>query len=81
MSRKIKVTKNYIDSLKSEIQSLKEEKIEHEKDLRKYRIFFRQLLQENISMISKNQYYSSEKMVNKLSKLMNDVRSWHWGFE
>lgn len=78
---KVKVTRKYINNLKAEIVQLQEENRKLKEDVKKFRRFFRNLLKENISMISKQQYYTASTMVEKLSELMNDVSSWFWGYE
>ncbi|MFN3453456.1 MAG: hypothetical protein ACK41T_00750 [Pseudobdellovibrio sp.] len=47
--------------------------------VREFRDFCLSLLKYNISMSSKNEYYSTQTMITKLSKLMNTVRNWYWG--
>lgn len=81
MSQKVKVTKAYIEKLKQEIEQLKKDNHAQKADIRKFRMFYKKLLTDNVSMNSKNQYFSSETMVLKLSRLMNDVSSWTWGWE
>lgn len=76
--KKVTVTKAYIDSLKSKIERLEKDNKEITDDRALFRDFFVALLKDNVSMNSKNQYYSSEQMIRKLSKLMNDVKTWWW---
>jgi len=79
MSKKVTVTKNYIDSLKFSIKELKDENRKIKEDREKFRIFCLTLLKDNVSMTSKNQYYSPETMITRLSRLMNMVDTWYWG--
>lgn len=79
MSKKVTVTKQYLTTLKDERDRLKKEIQTVREDRNKFRDFYVSLLKENVAMVSKNQYYSAESMILKLSKLMNNVESWWWG--
>lgn len=78
MSKKVTVTKRFIDELKSSLDRKEVELAKVKADRDKFRRYFLSLLKQNISMASKNQYYSAESMINQLSKLMNEVEDWWW---
>ena len=77
-SKKVTVTKRYIEDLKNKIKKLEQDLDSERNDVRLFREFFLSLLKEFVKMASKNEYYSAETMINKLSKLLNSVRSWYW---
>ena len=79
--KRVTITKEYLDSLKAELDQAKKERDAIHKDRRKFRIFFRQLLKDNVWVASRKQYYSPEVMIDRLSKLMNNVEAWDWGWE
>lgn len=76
--KKVKVTQAYIDQLKKDRDRYKSELDLVQKDRQIFRDEFLKLLKDNVSLISKNEYYSAESMVNRLSRLMNKVQGWYW---
>lgn len=77
-NKKVTVTKAYIDKLKSDVEFYKKEYEECRDDRKEFREFFLRLLKDNVSMASKNESYSTNAMIIKLSRLLNNVENWYW---
>ena len=75
---KVKVTKQYITSLKEKIARLEKELNEVRNDRQIFRDEFLFLLKSNISMCSENKYLTPSFMIERLSKLMNRTKDWYW---
>ena len=77
--KKVTVTREYIDKLKSDLEYEKKKRSEAESDREKFRDFFLKLLKDNVLITAKGEYFSPSVMIEKLSKLMNNVEPWYWG--
>lgn len=77
--KRITITKEYLDAVKSERDHYKNdcEKVKIDRD--KFREFYIMLLKQNVKMNSQKKYWSSETMITELSKLINRVEHWYWG--
>lgn len=79
MSKKVTVTKTYIDYLKRQIETSKAELEKVKADRGVFRDFYVTLLKDNVRIAKdENSYFSSGQMIIRLSKLMNSVESWYW---
>lgn len=78
-SKKVTVTKQYIERLKAEAKHNTERANELELDVKKFRSYFIRQLRKNVEMIAKNQYQTPQTVVESLSQLMNDVKPFYFG--
>ena len=79
MSRKVTVTRDYINDLKADRERLRKKLEDCEKDREKFREFALSMLKEQTTLLSNNKYYTPAHMIERLSKLMNRVENWYWG--
>lgn len=79
MSKKVTVTKAYIDSLKEERDRLKKDLAEIEADLKKHRNYWTYLLREVTQIHGKGNSVSSSWLLESMAKHFNNVNKWWWG--
>lgn len=77
-SKKVTVTKNYLDGLKSDRDKYKKEKEKIEFDRSKHRFYYLGLLKSTLSILGRGQSVDSEWLAKDLAKHMNNVESWYW---
>ncbi|KHD88863.1 MAG: hypothetical protein OM95_07030 [Bdellovibrio sp. ArHS] len=79
MSKKVTVTKAYIDSLKAERARLKSELEEVKLDRDKHRNYWVKIYREVISIHGRGQHVSCPWIMESMAKHFNNVKSWYWG--
>lgn len=75
---RVSITIAYLEGLKRQLDDTEAilERVKCDRD--KYREFYINLLKNNVSMASKNEYFTPQAMIVKLSRLLNSVESWYW---
>jgi len=76
--KRITLTQDYVEGLKYDLKRTKDELEKVKKDRETFRIEFLRLLRDNVRLLSKNEYYTTETTVNRLSEIMNKVENWWW---
>lgn len=77
-SKKVKVTQEYINSLKSRVATLEGQLKSVEEDRNKHREFFVKLLRDTIDIHGRSNHWSMNTLIERLAKHMNNVSSWYW---
>lgn len=79
MSKKVTVTKAYIDSLKAERDHLKKERDELAKDLNKHRDYWLYIYRETTKMHGRGETFRAAWLLESMAKHFNNVKQWYWG--
>lgn len=77
-NKKVTITKNYLDNLKSDVASYKKERDDLRRDLEKHRSFYLYLLREIIKIHGQGKGVSASWLIECLSKHFNNVNEWWW---
>jgi hypothetical protein len=70
--------RNRVKELKLEMECIRADRDETEKDRSKFRDFFIQELRRQIDCNGRGQYYPAKQMIERYSEFLGKVESWYW---
>lgn len=79
MSKKVTVTKDYIDQLKRDRDRFQKERDELQDDLTKHRNYWTWLYREITVIHGKGNSASAAWLLESMAKQFSKVKTWYWG--
>jgi hypothetical protein len=76
--KRVTITKKYLDQLKANLSNQEEVNLILEKDLRIHRNFYVTLLREVIKIKGNHNGVSTDWLIERFAKHLNQVESWYW---
>lgn len=77
-SKRITVTKKYVDELKEQVQCLTNEIVTVRADREKHRSFYISILKDTLKILGEGKAVNSEWLSKRLAQHLNNVDSWYW---